>query len=276
MPYVYTLLILLGVATISALIYIGVYFLFSKKKKLTKKDIILSYIKESRKTGKNEQCNCDNCSIGCEEFVDKYLAGEMRISDCSSIDLFERDAIERIAGDRRSVDVEKVAFVFCKGGSRAKKAYNYLGVNTCASQKELFGGGLLCKSGCLGCMDCERVCPTGAIRKNRFGVAEVDRSKCIGCGECVKVCPNDVIGLIPLTQEVSIVCNVNSERLGNRVSEICSVGCTHCLKCVKACKYDAIRVKNGYVEIDESKCVKCFECVYACPNHTISKLIKDI
>lgn len=276
MLYVYTLLILLGVAAILAITYIVVLLAISKTKKQTKKDIILSYIKNSKRANRNDNSACESCGLGCEEFVDKYLAGEMRITDCATIDSFERDAIERISGGRRSVDVEKVAFVFCKGGSRAKKAYKYIGVETCASQKELFGGSLLCKSGCLGCMDCAAVCPTSAISKNRFGVAEVDRSKCIGCGECVKTCPNDVIGLIPLTQEVAIVCNVNSERLGESVSEICSVGCTHCMACVRACKYDAIRVKNGYVEIDESKCVKCFDCVYACPNRTISKLMKDI
>lgn len=49
--------------------------------------------------------------------------------------------------------------------------------------------------GCIVCVGCSSVCPTGAIEfvGNRM---KVDNSKCINCGLCVKVCPANVITLI--------------------------------------------------------------------------------
>lgn len=277
MTYVYALIIMIIVTAIMASIYAIVFLVMTDKKKVSKRDIILSYVKTAEKrVNKNSTNGCEHCDGKCEEFVDKYLSGDADISDCACLDAFEKDSIERLAKRRNTLDPSKVAFVFCKGGSRSKDAFKYNGVDSCACQKELFGGCELCKSGCLGCMDCAKICPTGAIFKNKYGVAEVDRKKCIACGKCVGTCPNDVIGMIPLSQEIAVICNVNSERLKDSVSNICSVGCTACGKCKKVCKYDAIRFKNGYVEIDESKCKKCKECIYACPNRTISRLNIDL
>lgn len=40
---------------------------------------------------------------------------------------------------------------------------------------------------CTGCMECERVCPNGAVRIEN-GKAVTDHEKCTGCGECVTAC----------------------------------------------------------------------------------------
>lgn len=40
---------------------------------------------------------------------------------------------------------------------------------------------------CTGCMECERVCPNGAVRIEN-GKAVTDYEKCTGCGECVTAC----------------------------------------------------------------------------------------
>lgn len=40
---------------------------------------------------------------------------------------------------------------------------------------------------CTGCMECERVCPNGAVRMEN-GKAVTDHEKCTGCGECVTAC----------------------------------------------------------------------------------------
>ncbi|MCM8784020.1 MAG: RnfABCDGE type electron transport complex subunit B [Candidatus Omnitrophica bacterium] len=49
-----------------------------------------------------------------------------------------------------------------------------------------------CKNGCIGCLKCEKVCPSDAIHvKNNLAL--IDYAKCTQCGECVKVCPTKVI-----------------------------------------------------------------------------------
>lgn len=275
MIYVYILFILLGITVAMALIYGAVLLIFSKKKKQTKKDIIMSYINSAKSVDGKNISPCEGCELKCNDFVDKYLEGKVDITSCPTIDAFEKDAIERVSGKRRPVDIEKVAFVFCKGGYRAKKSFKYNGIDTCLCQSKMYEGENFCKSACLGCMDCAKVCPTSAISKNRYGVAEIDRTRCIACGECVKICPMHVIKLIPLTQEVAVVCNINSSKLGEDVNKICSVGCTSCKACINICPTNAISIKNGIVEIDDDKCIKCFECIYVCPNKTISRLNKD-
>lgn len=52
-----------------------------------------------------------------------------------------------------------------------------------------------CKTGCIGCMKCVKVCPEEAIVIDRF-CATVDFDKCNGCGECHSVCPVGAIDLI--------------------------------------------------------------------------------
>lgn len=55
----------------------------------------------------------------------------------------------------------------------------------------------VCKAGCIGCMKCEKLCPTGAITVTNF-LAHVDYDKCTGCNQCVENCPVHVI--VPLTK----------------------------------------------------------------------------
>lgn len=51
-----------------------------------------------------------------------------------------------------------------------------------------------CKAGCIGCMKCQKACPSGAIKVERFK-ATVNPELCTLCGECASVCPKGVISL---------------------------------------------------------------------------------
>ena len=83
--------------------------------------------------------------------------------------------------------------------------------------------------------NCERVCPTDAIKMEN-GVAVIDREhKCIACGKCVIECPRHVIALVPK------VCKGYNKMLDARhgaklLLEVCEVGCIGCAMCVKACR----------------------------------------
>lgn len=50
----------------------------------------------------------------------------------------------------------------------------------------------------------------------------------------------------------------------------CPHGCLALGDCVRACKYDAIKIINGVAKVDKTKCVGCGACTKACPNSIIS------
>ena len=52
----------------------------------------------------------------------------------------------------------------------------------------------VCSAGCIGCMMCTKVCPTGAITVTDF-LASIDPEKCTNCGACAEKCPVKVITL---------------------------------------------------------------------------------
>ncbi len=48
---------------------------------------------------------------------------------------------------------------------------------------------------CIGCGNCQDVCPTRAISVE--DIAEIDPKRCIGCGHCVDQCPRGALVLHP-------------------------------------------------------------------------------
>ncbi len=62
----------------------------------------------------------------------------------------------------------------------------------CSSNEK--GGTVMkqCKSGCIGCKKCEKVCKFDAIHIED-NLARVDYEKCVNCGMCEKVCPTKAI-----------------------------------------------------------------------------------
>ncbi len=61
-----------------------------------------------------------------------------------------------------------------------------------------------CKTGCIGCMKCVKICEAEAITVTD-NCAKVDFDKCTSCGKCKEVCPVNAIDIIDLEKIVGKV-----------------------------------------------------------------------
>jgi len=174
--------------------------------------------------------------------------------------------------------MNKKAVVKCCGNSSV--IGNYSGIKTCNAAFKLLSGYKECPYGCLGLGDCAAVCPQNAIQIHsaRGGnIAVIDPEKCTGCGLCVKACPGNLIKLVPSDTKIVFLCSYDSiKNIPGRKK--CSRGCSHCMKCYKTCKYDAIvwNKEKGIPEFDSDKCTLCGACVEICPQDTLAELPKII
>lgn len=61
-----------------------------------------------------------------------------------------------------------------------------------------------------------------------------------------------------------------ASKVGGNGPVACKFGCLGFGNCVKACKYDAIKVVDGCAVVDREKCVGCKACAKACPRKLIT------
>lgn len=215
--------------------------------------------------------NCKQCGRkDCKEFAKDLALGKTNLAYCPYVSKQNYKKAKRIVDSNRVIKFDQVALVRCKGGYDCENKFQYKGDETCASKNLIHSGDKFCPFACLGCGDCKKACPYGAIYISHKGCAVVDKTKCTGCGECIKACPNSLITLVPAEQFVDVVCNNSSN--DTVVTRSCKVSCTHCEACVATCPNKAITMVGGLPKIDNKKCVKCGKCVSSCPNHVISRI----
>ena len=149
-----------------------------------------------------------------------------------------------------------------------------------------------CTAGCVGCGECERICPTGAIRVVDHH-AVIDYSLCVGCRACSTVCTRKIVedllhkDTLSKTDVAFVRCagsekitvilreqNVTSCReareIDLRAKGVCSVGCFGLGDCAAGCRYDAITYSDGAAKINADVCVGCGSCMALCPQELIS------
>ena len=213
--------------------------------------------------------NCGGCGYaGCGAFAEAALKGEVKPSGCPVGGKKSADKICAVLGADFETPEHKRAFVRCGGchGNR-EILYNYTGLQDCTAIVQLPGGGpKSCAYGCLGAGGCKAVCKFGAISVSD-GAAAVNPDKCTACGLCVKACPKKLITMVPYENRVLVNCH--SKDAGRNVRKNCRVGCIGCKLCEKACKYDAVHVRNNLAAIDYKRCVQCGACALKCPSKCI-------
>jgi ferredoxin len=135
----------------------------------------------------------------------------------------------------------------------------------------LYSGDTGCRYGCLGQGDCAVACPFDAIEMNpRTGLPVVNEERCTACGNCVAACPKGVIELRnkgPKSRRLFVSC-INQDK-GGVARKACSAACIGCMKCVKVCPFEAVKVENNVAYIDFNKCRLCRKCAEACPTGAI-------
>jgi Na+-translocating ferredoxin:NAD+ oxidoreductase RNF subunit RnfB len=212
--------------------------------------------------------NCGACGYsGCDGYAEALAKGECKPGLCAPGGVEVNEKLGEILGVGVTMASPLKAVVLCNGTSdKVYKKSLYAGVETCKAANMFFAGDLACSYGCLGYGDCMRACMYGAIEVKN-GRAVVDKNKCTACSACVRACPKNIIKLLPADiKEVVVCCNKDK---GAKTHRVCEVGCIACMKCVKSCEFDAVKVENNLAVIDHDKCTACGECVKNCPVNCI-------
>ncbi len=213
------------------------------------------------------QANCGACGYpGCSGFAKAVVSGEAPVTGCLPGGKEVAKKIAEILGVEAGAIEEKVAFVFCSGGDRAKDKNRYAGIESCTAAKAL-GGTKACYFACYGLGDCVEACPFDAIHIVD-GRAVVDFEKCTGCGACVKACPQGIIELIPRSKAVVFVACSSCDS-GAIARKYCANPCIGCKMCERVCPTGAIKVEGNLARIDYEKCIGCGACAAVCPTKVI-------
>ncbi len=210
--------------------------------------------------------NCGACGFsGCDGYAAALSKGITKNTAlCAPGGNDVSAQIAEIAGLSAGNVAPSAAVVTCQGFcEKAKTKMVYNGVESCQMAKQLFGGPKECIYGCIGLGDCARACPYEAINICD-GVARVNPAMCKACKMCLKTCPNGIIKMMPLHEAKAVVLCVNKDK-GAVTRKECELGCIGCMKCVKACEFDAVKVENFCAKVDFSKCTGCGKCTEVCP-----------
>lgn len=220
--------------------------------------------------------NCGGCGLsGCHAFAVACVKdGNLDNLNCVGVGSDEMRRIGDILGATPPPAIARRARMKCQADCDLRDIHNhYAGTRSCLLANNLYVGETDCLYGCLGCGDCVRACPFGALSIPEGGVLpEVDPARCTACGRCVSHCPRGVIEIAeihPDRPEVWVAC-ANRDRAPLAMKE-CAVSCIGCGKCVRTCSHNAVSVNNFLAHIDSSLCTGCGECVDACPRHSILK-----
>lgn len=214
--------------------------------------------------------NCGACGFsGCDGYAAALSEGKTTDTAlCAPGGSAVSKEIAAIAGLAAGEIMPQAAVVLCQGNRHnCGTKLEYSGVKSCKMATQLFGGPKDCIYGCIGFGDCIEACQYDAIHICD-GIARINPLQCKACKMCVKTCPKGIIKMLPLNRPVAAVLCANKEK-GALTRKQCKAGCIGCMRCVKACEYDAVKVENNCAKVDYEKCIGCGKCHEECPMNSI-------
>lgn len=221
--------------------------------------------------------NCGGCGLsGCHAFAEACVkADSLDNLVCTGIDAKGMERIAEILSLKAASVNRRTMVIRCAADCSVRENRSiWDGERSCAMENLCYQGDSDCVYGCLGCGDCVRACPFGALSLAEGDIVpSVDHEKCTSCGKCVKACPRNLCTLVPFPGDrplVWVAC-ANRDRGPIAIKE-CEVACIGCSKCVKVCNYGAVSVSDSLAVINQDKCTGCGECVNNCPRRSIDRL----
>lgn len=212
--------------------------------------------------------NCGACGFaGCQALAEAIVKGQAAPETCLPGGYAVHQKVAAALGVAVKHRVKFIATLICAGGCRAPDRHDCEGLKDCVAANMYQMGHKSCLFGCTGFASCIRVCPFDAIKMDDNDLPVIDKKLCTGCAKCVKICPKKILELKPAKSHIWVACN--STGSGPVVMKLCGYGCIACGKCVKACKFDAIRIMDNLAKIDYNKCTNCRQCIAVCPTKVI-------
>lgn len=197
--------------------------------------------------------NCGACGYaGCRAFAEGLVDGGEVPATCTVMSEYELEDVADLLGVDAGEAEKRVARLLCAGGTDvATRKAEYYGIESCAAALAVTGGGKGCAWGCLGLDDCAVVCDFDAIIMNAFGLPVVDPDLCTACNDCVEACPLDLFTIMPVGQRLIVQCKNLLE--GEAATDVCSVACNACGRCVADAPEGLITMVNGLAVIDYTR-----------------------
>ena len=121
---------------------------------------------------------------------------------------------------------------------------------------------------CIGCLICQKSCPTGAISGSLKEMQTVDPEKCIDCGLCGKLCPKSAIVDMDGVQLKKI------PKPEWKKPNIDKDLCAGCSLCVENCPASVLEITGPSFHGDINTiasltnpdgCIDCRICMSVCP-----------
>lgn len=194
--------------------------------------------------------NCGACGeAGCRAFAEAVVEGRVTPAQCTVMGEEEREDVAAFLGVEVGEASKRVARLLCAGGSDvAPRKAEYVGIESCAAAIAVGGGGKACAWGCVGFADCAVACDFEAIVMNDADLPVVLPGACTACGDCVEACPLDLFVLLP--EDARLIVQCRNLLAGEDATEVCSVACNACERCVADAPPGVIEMKDNLAVID--------------------------